>query len=212
MTSVNWNNSPLSQVSTRPTSFNTTTAAGSTAQPSDELSDSVHLSPAALREVALTGQIALNAQAGNITSQQEAELNGQVSEIESQIKSDQQANGGTLSQSDAQTIQQLQSQLSQTIYSDAHNGATPPTDPNVTKAGVREALQAGRIALNETAGNLTSDQANQLYSQLGAIHQQIVTDKQSDGGSLNAADAKAIHQSLNQLSRQIHDTAHPNSV
>lgn len=158
--------------------------------------------------MALTGRVALNEQAGNISNNQAAQLNGQISSIQSQIVADKQANGGTLSSSDAQTIQQLQTQLSQTVYGDAHNGAAAPTVPDVTKAGAREAVQAGRIALNETAGNLSSDQANQLYSQAATIQRQIVTDEQANGGSSSPADALAINQAQSQLGRQIYDTAH----
>jgi hypothetical protein len=172
----------------------------------------VQLSPAALRQIALTGRVALNERAGNITSGQATQLNGQISSIQSQIAADKQANGGTLSSSDAQAIQQLQNQLSQTVYSDAHNGAAAPTDPDVTKAGAREAVQASRIALNETAGNLSSDQAKQLGSQLGTIQQQIASDEQANGGSLSAADAKTINQAQSQLSQQIYDTAHSAST
>jgi predicted phage-related endonuclease len=172
----------------------------------------VQLSPAALREIALTGRVAQDAQAGTISSELAAQLNGQTSEIQMQIATDKQANGGTLTSSEAQTIQQLQNQVSQTIYSDAHNGAAAPTNPDVTKAGAREAVQAGRIALNETAGNLSSAQATQLSSQLGTIQQQIASEEQANGGSLSTADAKAINQAQNQLSQQIYDTAHSAST
>jgi len=219
MTSVNWNNSALPETYAPPASPKavgsgaslSSGAAGGTAQTPDVPADTLHLSSAALREIALTGRVALNEQAGNITSQQAAQLNGQTSSIQSQIAADKQANGGTLSSSDAQAIQQLQNQLSQTVYSDAHNGAAAPTDPDGTKAGAREAVQAGRIALNETAGSLSSDQAKQLSSQLDTIHQQIVTDEQANGGSLSPADAQAINQAQSQLGQQIYDAAHSTS-
>ncbi len=170
--------------------------------------DTLQLSPAALREVALTGRVAADQKAGSISSSQAQQLFGQVASIHSQIQADKQANGGTLSPTDAQAIQQLQNQLSQTIYTDANNGAPPPSDPNVTRAGAREDLQSGRIALNEKAGNLSSAQAQQLSSQLGAIHQQIVTDEQANGGALSPADAQAINQQQTQLSQQIYTDAH----
>jgi|ERR1700722_3869369 len=209
MTSVNWNSGALPEtyaprVSPKAVGSGTTS---SSAAP-DEPADTLQLSPAAVREMALAGRIALNEQAGNISSELAAPLNGQTSELEDQIVSDEQNNGGTLTPTEAQNIQQLQTQESQSIYSAAHNGAAAPADPDVSKAGVREAVQAGRIALNETAGNLSSDQANQLYAKAGMIRQQIATDEQANGGSLSAADAKAINQAQNQLSRQIYDTAH----
>lgn len=186
--------------------------AGNSVPESGQPADVVQLSPAALREVALTGRVAINGAAGNLTSDQAQQLYGQISSIQSQIEADLQAGGGTLSSTDAQAIQQLQNQLSATIYSDAHNGAPPPSDPNVPQAVAREALEAGRIALNQKAGNLSSGQTQQLGSQLGAIQQQIAADEQANGGTLSAADAQAIDQLQNQLSQQIYQTAHPGSV
>jgi hypothetical protein len=177
-------------------------------QASDGPADDLQLSPAALREVALTGRVATNVEAGNLTSDQAQQLYGQISSIHSQIAADLQADGGTLSSPDAQAIQQSQSQVGQTIYSDTHNGATPPSDPTVTRAAARQTLEAGRIALNEKAGRLSADQAQQLSSQLATIQQQIAADEQADGGALSPADAQAINQLQSQLGQQIHQAAH----
>jgi hypothetical protein len=213
MTPVTWNSNAPNQPFTAPVSRKTSASAVNSApagvtSTTGDTSDSLQLSPAALREVAQAGRVALNDQAGNITSDQATQLYGQIAGIHSQIVADRQADGGSLSPADAQAIQQLQNQLSQTIYSDAHNGAAPPADPAASLATAREAVEAGRIALNEKAGNLNADQAGQLYSQFGTIHQQIVTDTQADGGKLSPSDARAINQSQSQLSQQIYDTAH----
>jgi len=170
--------------------------------------DTVQLSPAALADAALTGRVATNTATGNLTTDQAQQLYSQISTIHSQIATDQQADGGTLSPTDAKAIQQAQSQLSQTVYSDAHNGAAPPSDPNTTGTGRRDSIEAGRIALNEHAGNLSSAQSQQLGSQLSTIQQQIVTDQQANGGTLTPTDAQAINQLQSQLSQQIYNTAH----
>ena len=98
-------------------------------QASEEPADSLQLSPAALREVSLTGRVAADADTGNLTSDQAQQLYGQVSSIHGQIGADRQSDGGALSPTDAQAIQQSQSQLRQTIYSDAYDGAPPPSAP-----------------------------------------------------------------------------------
>ena len=170
--------------------------------------DTLHLSPAALQETALTGRVAAGAQNGSLTADQAQQLYTQISTIHSQIVADQQADGGTLSPTDAQAIKQSQSELSQTIYGDAHNGAAPPSDPTAAGVNAREAQETGRIALNEKAGNLTSSQGQQLGSQLSTIQQQIATDEQANGGSLSQTDAQAISQLQNQFSKQIYETAH----
>jgi hypothetical protein len=98
--------------------------------------------------------------------------------------------------------------LSATIYSDAHNGAAPPSDPTQSGAAQREALQAGRIQLNEQAGNLGSSQAQQLMQQQYSIDRQIATDTQANGGPLTQAQAQQINQLQDQASTQIYQTAH----
>lgn len=178
------------------------------APPSDEAPDSLKLSPAALRETALTGRVAANADNGNLTSDQSQQLYTQITSIHSQIVADQKADGGTLSSADAKAVQQAQNQLSQTVYSDAHDGATAPSDPNVTQAGTREDVEAGRIVLNEKAGHLSSGQATQLGAELSGIEQQIAGDEQANGGTLSPTDAQAINQLQSQLSQQIYNTAH----
>jgi hypothetical protein len=51
-------------------------------------------------------------------------LGSQLATIQQQIAADTQANGGSLSATDAQAINQLQNQLSQQIYEAAHGSAT----------------------------------------------------------------------------------------
>jgi hypothetical protein len=207
LTPVTLNNGTIQETYAKAPSQNPAPASSGAAA-SGQADDSVQLSPAALREVALTGRVAMNSEAGNLTSDQAQQLYGQISSIHQQIVADLQAGGGTLSTTDAQAIRQAQNQLSQTIYSDAHNGATPPSDPDVTRAGARQALQAGRIVLDEKAGKLSSAQAQQLGFELAATQQQIAADKQANGGSLSPPDAQAINQLQNQVSRQIYEAAH----
>ena len=73
---------------------------------------------------------------------------------------------------------------------------------------VRQLLQAGRIALDEKAGLLTSDQATSLYSQVASTQPQIATDKTAGGGTLNAGDAQSIQQLQDQTSQLIYSDAH----
>jgi len=213
LTPVSLNNSTTAEAYAPVLSQKAGSPAGSVAvsggQTGDQAADQVQLSSAALREIAQTGRVAINAAAGNLTSSQTQQLYSQISTIHQQIAGDRQADGGTLSSADAQAVQQSQNQLSAAIYSDAHNGAAPPSDPSVPQAAAREALEAGRVALNEKAGNLNSDQAQQLGAQLGAIQQQIAGDEQANGGTLSQTGAQAINQLQNQFSQQIRETAHP---
>ena len=168
--------------------------------------DHVDLSSASptAQDTSETGRIALNLAAGNLTSDQATDLYQQVASIQSQIAADKQANGGTLSTQDAQTIDQLQSQLSGTIYSDAHNDAAPPTTaPNASEAGKRAAMQAGRIESNEQDGNISASQAQTLTQQQTQIDQQIASDEQANNGTLTKAQAQQINQLQDQASQAI---------
>jgi hypothetical protein len=73
------------------------------------------------------------------------------------------------------------------------------------------ALQGGRIALNEKAGKLSSDQAQQLFSRDVDLYKQIAADQQANGGSLTASEAQGFQQFRNDLSQLIYQAAHPSS-
>ena len=171
--------------------------------------DQVDLTHATLRETSETGRIALQLDAGNLTSDQATQLYHQVASIQYLVKTDEQANGGSLSSQDALAVNQAQTQLSGIIYSEAHNGAAVPTtsaDPDV--AGKREALLAGRITLNEQAGNLSSAQAQPLMQQQAQIDQQIAADKEANGGSLTQAQAQQINQLQDAANKQVYQAVH----
>jgi hypothetical protein len=137
-------------------------------------------------ELSLAGRIALGVNDGELTSAQGQTLDSQLQTVNQTIQS-----GGS-------GISQLQSQLSQQIYGDTHNGATIPTGLTVTPSEGRDFFQAGRVAVQENAGNLTSAQGSQFLSQISQIYQQ----------SQNGASPAATNQAQNQLSAEIFDTAH----
>jgi|SRR5579863_3172888 len=145
------------------------------------------LSPQDQVELSLAGRIALGVSDGKLTSDQAQQLDSQLQTIHQQIQS-----GGS-------GISQLQSQLSQQIYGDTHNGAAIPTDLTVTTAEKRDFELAGRVAVQENAGNLTSTQGSQFLTQIIQIYRQSQQSGVSQG---------TINQDQNQLSIQIHDAAH----
>jgi hypothetical protein len=137
-------------------------------------------------QLSLAGRIALGVGDGKLTSSQGQQLDAQLQTIKQQITS-----GGS-------GIGQLQSQLSEQIYGDGHNGASIPTDLTVSAGEERHFLEAGRVVAQENAGNLTSSQGSQFFSQISQIYQQ----------SQNGASASATNQAQNQLSVEIYDAAH----
>jgi hypothetical protein len=137
-------------------------------------------------ELSLAGRIALGVNDGKLTSAQGQALDSQLKTVNQTIQS-----GGS-------GITQLQSQLSQQIYGDTHNGATIPTGLTVTPSEERDFFQAGRVAVQEDAGHLTSAQGSGFLSQISQIYQQ----------SQNGDSPLATTQDQNQLSAEIFDTAH----
>jgi hypothetical protein len=169
---------PVATSPTAPSSSSTSSSSPSVAN--SQVQDLVELS--------LAGRIAIGVGDGTLTSTQGQQLQSQLQTINQQIQS-----GGT-------GVGQVESQLSQSIYGDGHNGASIPTNLTVTTAEAREFIQAGRIVSNEGAGNISSTQASQLFSQLGQIAQQSQT-----------ASTSATNQSQNQLSAEIYEAAHSGS-
>lgn len=168
--------SPLANPSTA-----TSTSDTSNSSNSPTFQDEVQLS--------LAGRIAIGLNDGRLTSDQAQQLNSQLNSIKEAIQ-----NGGS-------KIGQMESQLSQTIYSDAHNGAAMPAGLTPTLAQERESVQAGRIVTQENAGNLTNTQASQLFGQMNQIYQL----------SQNGASASAVNQAQDQLSAEIFNDAHGSS-
>jgi hypothetical protein len=88
------------------------------------------------RELLQLGRVAYNEQAGNLTSAQGAQLDTQIEQTQATIKSDAQANGGTLTAADAQSVSQLQNAISSQIYSQANGAATGTPSPGIPTPAV----------------------------------------------------------------------------
>jgi hypothetical protein len=162
-------------------------ATSSLASPASSSSDGVeHPSPQDKVILSDAGRIALGVNDGRLTSAQGQALDLELNTLTQQLK-----NGGS-------DPSGLQSQLSQQIYGDTHNGATIPTGTTVSTAVQRDFIQAGRVATQENAGNLTSTQSTGFLDQISQIYAQ----------SQNGASAAATNQAQNQLSVEIYDTAH----
>ena len=75
-------------------------------------------------------------------------------------------------------------------------------------AGIRTILQAGRIEMNERAGRITPDQADELNQQYQAINDQISAFHEANGGEpLSSEQARTINEMQNTLSQAIHSMA-----
>lgn len=77
--------------------------------------------PLAKTEQNQQDRIAQGVASGQLTSGEAATLEKQESQLNHEIKTDRQANGGTLTQAERQQVRQQQKQLSKEIYRDKHN-------------------------------------------------------------------------------------------
>jgi hypothetical protein len=93
------------------------TSASSVVTPTPQ--DTVTLSHPEARELLQLGRVSYNEQAGNLTSAQGAQLDSQIQQTQTTIATDAQANGGSLTAAQAQSIAQLQNGLSFQIYGEA---------------------------------------------------------------------------------------------
>ena len=98
--------------------------------------DTVTINHPEARELLQLGRVAYNEQAGNLTSAQGAQLDTQIEQTQATIKSDAQANGGTLTAADAQSVSQLQNAISSQIYSQANGAATGTPSPGIPTPAV----------------------------------------------------------------------------
>jgi hypothetical protein len=170
--------------SVNPTPYTPAAATPSTANSSASTADPARFQDAV--ELSLAGRIALGVNDGKLTNQE-----GQL--LDSEL--------GTLSETAPAQFSQLQSQISQQIYGDTHDGATIPTGLTVTTSESRDSIQAGRVTRQENLGNLTSTQGSQFLNQITQIYKQ----------SQNDTSASATNQAQNQLSLAIYEAAHSDS-
>lgn len=120
---------PASAASSSPT------GSASNQAPVDTPKDTVSLTRADAREVFQLGRVAYNQQADNITSAQATQLDSLIKQVQTAVTSDLQANGGALTSTQAQTINQQQDGISKEIYANSNdlsngkNDITPPSIP-----------------------------------------------------------------------------------
>ena len=92
--------------------------------------------------------------------------------------------------------------------STSSTGTSDPTDTvHLSLNQIRDSFQDARISYNKKNGNITSDQAAALQSQIATVQQTVATDEQSNSGPLTHDQKVAINQMQNQISSQIYDMA-----
>ena len=150
--------------------------------------------------------IANGVKSGQLTAGETANLESKEAAINGETRADRAANGGKLTQSEKQQINQQQNQLSKQIYQDKHNAKTAQYGNN--KVGQRRENQQDRIAEGIKSGQLTAGETAKLENQQKGINQQVKADRSANGGKLTAGEKQQINKEQNAASKNIYSKKH----
>jgi hypothetical protein len=123
--------------------------------------------------------------------------------INHEVSTDRNANGGTLTPEEKQHVNQQQNNVSRSIYDDKHNVATQPGISS--EAGQRQHNQQQRIANGIESERMTPGEAARTENNEQHINQQVHADRQANGGKLTAQEKKQVNHEQNKTSKQIHN-------
>ena len=151
-------------------------------------------------------RIANGVKSGQLTAGETANLESKEAAINGETRADRAANGGKLTQSEKQQINQQQNQLSKQIYQDKHNAKTAQYGNN--KVGERRENQQDRIAEGIKSGQLTAGETAKLENQQKGINQQVKADRSANGGKLTAGEKQQINKEQNAASKNIYNKKH----
>jgi hypothetical protein len=151
-------------------------------------------------------RIASGVKSGQLTAGETANLESKEAAINGETRADRAANGGKLTQSEKQQINQQQNQLSKQIYQDKHNANTAQYGNN--QVGQRRENQQDRIAQGIKSGQLTAGETAKLENQQRGINQQVKADRSANGGKLTAGEKQQINKEQNAASKNIYNKKH----
>jgi hypothetical protein len=151
-------------------------------------------------------RIANGVKSGQLTAGETANLEKKEAAINKETRTDRAANGGKLTSAEKAQVNRQQNQVSKQIYADKHNANTAHYGNN--KVGQRRENQQDRIAQGIKSGQLTPGETAKLEKQQQGINKQVATDRQANGGTLNASQKKQINKEQNHASRNIYNKKH----
>jgi hypothetical protein len=151
-------------------------------------------------------RIANGVQSGQLTAGETANLENKEAAINGETRADRAANGGKLTSSEKQQVNQQQNQLSKQIYNDKHNANTAHYGNN--QVGQRRENQQDRIAQGIKSGQLTAGETAKLENQQRGINQQVKADRAANGGKLTQGEKQQVNKEQNAASRNIYNKKH----
>jgi len=151
-------------------------------------------------------RIAQGVRSGSLTAGETSNLERKESSINQEVRTDRQLNGGHLTGQEKQIVNQQQNRMSNQIYQDKHNAATPHYGNN--EVGARRDNQQDRIANGIQSGKLNAGQTARLERNQAAINQETRTDRNLNGGHLTQGEKGQINRQQNAQSRKIYKAKH----
>jgi len=151
-------------------------------------------------------RIANGVQSGQLTAGETANLEHKEAAINGETRADRAANGGKLTSSEKQQINQQQNHVSRQIYADKHNANT--AHYGNTEVGERRANQQARVAQGVRSGQLTAGETAHIENNERNINQQVHADRQANGGRLTPGERAQVNREQNRTSRQIYRDKH----
>ncbi len=152
------------------------------------------------------GRIANGVSSGQLTAGETKNLEGREANLNGEVRSDRQANGGTLTPQERQQVNRQQNNLSQSIYNDKHNAAAQQNGNN--QVGDRKAMQQQRIANGVKDGQLSAGQTSRLEGREQNINKTVASDRAANGGKLTPAEKQQVNQKQNAASKAIYNDKH----
>lgn len=155
-------------------------------------------------------RIANGVQSGQLTAGETKRLEGREANLNNEVKTDRQANGGKLTPQERRQVNRQQNHLSRSIYADKHNAAQTHYGNN--EVGQRRENQQDRIAQGIRSGQMTPGEAARSENREQRINRSIANDRAANGGKLSPQERRNINQRQNSVSRQIYRQKHNSRI
>ena len=152
------------------------------------------------------GRIANGVASGQLNAGETRHLETREANLNHEVRTDRQANGGTLTPQQRQQVNRQQNNLSHSIADDKHNGNTATYGNN--PVGDRRNNQQQRIAQGVGNGTMTAGQAAHVEGREQQINRQVSTDRQANGGKLTPSEHQQINHEQNAAGKQISRDKH----
>jgi len=152
------------------------------------------------------GRIAQGVKSGQLTAGETGNLEKKETAINQEVRTDRTLNGGKLTQSERQTVNRQQNQMSRQIYNDKHNAATQHYGNN--KVDARRENQQDRIANGIASGKLKAGKTARLEKGEAAINRETAKDRAANGGHLTGGEKQQINRQQNRMSGKIYKAKH----